>query len=183
MAIDFTMNVLQSDGNYEELYPFNPRLVLNGIFNHGDSTARNYKITIKGLTSLNNDIGLISFIPTIVNLSGLQLTINGLQSYPILLADGSAIPTQTLGNSRPVILKFYNNNFYIVTDKKQVGLGNVDNTSDLSKPISNATQTALNGKFSAPKEMTSDLTYNLNNYKTPRNVLYKKIITKCSKYR
>ena len=28
----------------------------------------------------------------------------------------------------------------------QVGLGNVDNTSDLSKPISTATQTALNGK-------------------------------------
>jgi hypothetical protein len=30
-----------------------------------------------------------------------------------------------------------------------VGLGNVDNTSDANKPISNATQTALNGKFSA----------------------------------
>lgn len=33
--------------------------------------------------------------------------------------------------------------------KYQVGLGNVDNTSDANKPISNATQTALNGKFSA----------------------------------
>lgn len=33
--------------------------------------------------------------------------------------------------------------------KDQVGLGNVDNTSDANKPISNATQTALNGKFSA----------------------------------
>ena len=32
---------------------------------------------------------------------------------------------------------------------KQVGLGDVDNTSDANKPISNATQTALNGKFSA----------------------------------
>ena len=32
--------------------------------------------------------------------------------------------------------------------KDQVGLGNVDNTSDANKPISNATQTALNGKFS-----------------------------------
>lgn len=30
--------------------------------------------------------------------------------------------------------------------KSQVGLGNVDNTSDLDKPISNATQTALNSK-------------------------------------
>ena len=34
-------------------------------------------------------------------------------------------------------------------NKAQVGLGNVDNTSDANKPISNATQTALNGKFSA----------------------------------
>lgn len=33
--------------------------------------------------------------------------------------------------------------------KDQVGLGNVDDTSDANKPISNATQTALNGKFSA----------------------------------
>lgn len=30
--------------------------------------------------------------------------------------------------------------------KEQIGLSNVDNTSDLSKPISTATQTALNGK-------------------------------------
>jgi hypothetical protein len=33
-------------------------------------------------------------------------------------------------------------------DKSSVGLGNVDNTSDINKPISTATQTALNGKES-----------------------------------
>lgn len=33
--------------------------------------------------------------------------------------------------------------------KGSIGLGNVDNTSDLDKPISNATQTALNGKAPA----------------------------------
>lgn len=33
--------------------------------------------------------------------------------------------------------------------KDQIGLDQVDNTSDANKPISNATQTALNGKFSA----------------------------------
>lgn len=33
--------------------------------------------------------------------------------------------------------------------KGQIGLDQVDNTSDANKPISNATQTALNGKFSA----------------------------------
>lgn len=33
-----------------------------------------------------------------------------------------------------------------VLDKSGVGLGNVDNTSDANKPVSTATQTALNGK-------------------------------------
>lgn len=42
--------------------------------------------------------------------------------------------------------------------KAQVGLGSVDNTSDLSKPISTATQTALNLKYDAS---------NPNGYETP----------------
>lgn len=40
------------------------------------------------------------------------------------------------------------NNPHLVT-KTQVGLGNVDNTSDLDKPISTATQTALDSKANA----------------------------------
>lgn len=60
--------------------------------------------------------------------------------------------------------------------KDQVGLGNVDNTSDANKPISNATQTALNGKFSAtdgnalkqrvdniPELVATDITVNSDN--------------------
>lgn len=47
--------------------------------------------------------------------------------------------------------------------KTQVGLGNVDNTSDLNKPISTATQTALDGKVPTSrtinsKALTSDIT-------------------------
>lgn len=37
----------------------------------------------------------------------------------------------------------------VVLDKTHVGLGSVDNTSDLNKPISTATQTALDGKASS----------------------------------
>lgn len=37
----------------------------------------------------------------------------------------------------------------VVLDKTDIGLGNVDNTSDLNKPISTATQTALNAKLDA----------------------------------
>jgi hypothetical protein len=42
--------------------------------------------------------------------------------------------------------------------KTQVGLGNVDNVSDVNKPISTATQTALNAKYDAT---------NPNGYETP----------------
>lgn len=48
------------------------------------------------------------------------------------------------------------NNPHSVT-AAQVGLGNVDNTSDLNKPISTATQTALNDKAPAYTYGTTDL--------------------------
>jgi hypothetical protein len=46
--------------------------------------------------------------------------------------------------------------------KSDVGLANVDNTSDLSKPISTATQTALDAKITAPSSPTAGqfLVYN-----------------------
>ena len=48
-----------------------------------------------------------------------------------------------------------------ITDlsKASVGLGNVDNTSDLSKPLSTATQTALNGKENS---FTKNTAFNKN---------------------
>ena len=40
-------------------------------------------------------------------------------------------------------------------NKSAVGLGNVENTADIDKPISTATQTALNGKFNNPTGTTA----------------------------
>ena len=40
--------------------------------------------------------------------------------------------------------------------KTNIGLGNVDNTSDLDKPVSTATQTALNGKLNASLKGTAN---------------------------
>lgn len=53
----------------------------------------------------------------------------------------------------------------VTLTKADVGLGNVDNTSDANKPISTATQTALNGKQAtitggASTITTSDMTAN-----------------------
>lgn len=44
-----------------------------------------------------------------------------------------------------------NNGTYVPLDKNSVGLGNVDNTADLAKPISTATQNALDGKVDKEK--------------------------------
>lgn len=68
--------------------------------------------------------------------------LNGLKDQAGITADIDAVQTnlETHINNKT--------NPHEVT-KDQVGLGNVDNTSDANKPISTATQTALNGKFSA----------------------------------
>lgn len=46
--------------------------------------------------------------------------------------------------------------------KSQVGLGNVDNTSDANKPVSTATQTALDGKISSVKVNGTALSVDAN---------------------
>lgn len=95
--------------------------------------------------------------------------LNGLKDQAGITSDINAVQTN---------LKTHINNKsnpHEVT-KDQVGLGNVDNTSDANKPISNATQTALNGKFSAtdgnalkqrvdniPKLVATDITVNSDN--------------------
>jgi len=56
------------------------------------------------------------------------------------------------------------NNPHAVT-KTQVGLSDVDNTSDVNKPISSATQTALNGKEDLSNKQT-DLTPSATKYPT-----------------
>lgn len=68
--------------------------------------------------------------------------LNGLKDQAGITSDIDAVQTnlETHINNK--------SNPHEVT-KDQVGLGNVDNTSDANKPISTATQTALNDKFSA----------------------------------
>lgn len=51
-----------------------------------------------------------------------------------------------------------NNGTYVPLNKSSVGLGNVDNTADLDKPISTATQNALDGKVD--KETNKSLVSN-----------------------
>lgn len=65
-------------------------------------------------------------------------TVNSRTGNVTGLAEQSDLTAHTTNTSNP----------HSVT-KAQVGLGNADNTSDLSKPVSTATQTALNAKANA----------------------------------
>lgn len=64
----------------------------------------------------------------------------------------TAEPASTLGNWQELLTptapvqSVNGQTGNVVVTKADVGLGNADNTSDLNKPISTATQTALNGK-------------------------------------
>ena len=78
---------------------------------------------------------------------------------PISNATQSALdskePTITAGTTS----QYYRGDKTFQTlDKTAVGLGNVDNTSDLNKPISTATQAALNAKVAVFRTLTTSLT-------------------------
>ena len=68
----------------------------------------------------------------------------------------SSTDWDTFNNKEPAITgsgnasQFWNgNNGFAAVTKSDVGLSNVNNTADLDKPISTATQTALNAKYDA----------------------------------
>lgn len=78
----------------------------------------------------------------------------------------SAIQTQINGKENTITAgttsQYYRGDKTFQTlDKTAVGLGNVDNTSDANKPISTATQTALNAKVDTFTMITQIGTWNL----------------------
>lgn len=122
-----------------------------------DATA-----STKGKVRLAGDLGGTADVPTVpslnnkVNKAGDTMT-GKLIMPSIQITGGSPVTdyvlmTDNVGNgtwkpvpSAPVISVNGKQNI-VVIDKTDVGLGNVDNTSDANKPVSSATQTALNAK-------------------------------------
>lgn len=168
MAKNIIMQVLTSAG-YEPMYPFSPNQILNATF-LSTSTSTRYNITITGIptpltNSFGNSMGIISFRPTMNNGGNLTLSLNGDTPRPVVYTTGANVVANTFASGRSVLLKYYNGKYYLLLDKNQVGLYNVDNTSDMNKPISTAVQNALNGKLNTPQLIPSNS--NLNNYTTP----------------
>ena len=90
-------------------------------------------------TELNNAIGTVS--GTIGN-GSITVTLNGWSTW---VTNGTFTTNQ-----------WTNQTVNIAVTKSTVGLGNVDNTSDANKPISTATQTALDGKMNNPTNTWSN---------------------------
>lgn len=110
-------------------------------------------------SEINTQLGISddSLHKELTNFKNTKGKANGLAS----LDDSGKVPSTQLPSYVDDVLEFTQNvqnnlnahinnrtNPHRVT-KEQIGLDQVDNTSDANKPISNATQTALNGKFSA----------------------------------
>lgn len=64
----------------------------------------------------------------------------------LLSLDQTEIPIKSISKNGTLIVPDAQKNVNIELSKSDVGLGNVDNTSDLNKPISSAQQSALNAK-------------------------------------
>ncbi len=122
--------------------------VLNGntiTFTREDSTT--FSLDVTGLyDNVNTYVVSGSVIGT-----DLTLTMNDASTVSVdvsSLIDDTNLVTSVAGKQGAVTL-----------DKADVGLTNVDNTSDADKPISTATQLALNDKQNADVNLVSDANY------------------------
>ena len=107
-------------------------------------------------TTLTNGLATkanVSHTHVIADVTNLQTSLDGKAPlvHTHVIADVTGLQT-ALNAKEPTITSgttaqyFRGDKTFQTLDKSAVGLSNVDNTSDLNKPISSATQTALNAK-------------------------------------
>jgi hypothetical protein len=108
--------------------------------------------TIRGFTKMKAVSGLLSTDRLVIVI---KADVSGAGTPPDITIN---IQGATRSNSRfpfDSVSSINGETGNITLDKTYVGLGNVDNTSDLNKPISTATQTALNLK----KDLNQDIVF------------------------
>lgn len=104
-------------------------------------------------TTLTNGLATkanVSHTHVIADVTGLQTALDGKQTTGDY-ATNTALTNGLAGKENTITAGttaqyFRGDKTFQTLDKSAVGLSNVDNTSDLNKPISSATQTALNAK-------------------------------------
>ena len=126
----------------------------NIAFNDKITNAAFSGTTTKTLTLTQYDGG--TFTPTFADLQGVTGVTAGTG-----LTGGTITTTGTVAVDFTTVAPLANPTFTGTVSgitRSMVGLGNVDNTSDVNKPISTATQTALNLKFNTADTSQLNLT-------------------------
>jgi hypothetical protein len=116
-----------------------------------DSTASNIwgsSVDESPVQSVNSQVGNVVITKSDVGLSNVDNTSD--LNKPISTATQTALNAKENTITAGTTLQYFRGDKTFQTlDKTAVGLANVDNTSDANKPISTATQTALNLKYDA----------------------------------
>jgi hypothetical protein len=88
-------------------------------------------------------------MPTDITVTELKETVTVTGGTTSITVTGDSATVSVAATSQPVSVVEENATFTISTmaNKADIGLGSVDNTSDADKPVSTATQTALNAKL------------------------------------
>ncbi|NTW62217.1 hypothetical protein HGB25_02300 [Candidatus Saccharibacteria bacterium] len=88
-------------------------------------------------------------------ITGAEQSVNkGQPSGYAPLDSGGKVPSANLPDANNSVNSVAGKTGTVTLDKSDVGLGNVDNTADANKPISSATQTALNNKVTSNGAIT-----------------------------
>jgi hypothetical protein len=158
---DFLLETHNNDGTLKPDVVTATNLAPNAVDNTAlsSNSVTNATLAVSGGTDgqvLTKDSGQASGIKwasatasvpqaTTTSLGIVQLTgdLGGTATAPTVPALAGKEPTLTAGNSAQY---YRGDKSWQTLDKAAVGLANVDNTSDANKPISTATQTALNAK-------------------------------------
>lgn len=153
-----TLATVATSGSYNDLankptIPTNTNQLTNGAgfitgYTETDPTIPAYAKTLTAFSVIKTSTDPL-YYPLTGNPSNFLTSVpaqsfSSLTGIPTTLA-GYGI-TDAVPNTRTVNGYALSSN--VTLAKSDIGLGNVDNTSDLNKPISTATQTALNGKLS-----------------------------------
>lgn len=136
-----------------------PQLLIDNVNSRIGSTVYTSSIVLQvdppvaaAFQALEDELSLVAFsgnypdlneLPTIVTLPINETDVTNLTSD----LSGKVDKTNTV-NTHPLSAS-------VTVTKADVGLSNVDNTNDLNKPISTATQTALDAKFNIPSGTSS----------------------------
>jgi hypothetical protein len=110
-------------------------------------------ITSGAVDSVNGKTGVVVLTKADIGLSNVDNTSD--LNKPISTATATALAgKEPLISSGNISQYWRGDKTWQTLDKSAVGLSNVDNTSDINKPISSATQTALNAKENVANKTT-----------------------------